>query len=182
MAGRPFLVFSCTLLFSGDIMLKKLLVVLGGLLFAAFAWAVDVNTATQAELESVKGIGTATAAAIIAERNKGGPFKSTQDLADRVNGIGEKNVEKFKAEGLTVGAAPAPAKPAGTIADVKQEVKKAIKDAPVQAKAVGRWARQEVKKTGAAIKQGATNLKNEVKSGVNSETNKTEENKEPADK
>jgi competence ComEA-like helix-hairpin-helix protein len=47
----------------------------------ARAQSVDVNTATQAELESLPGIGPKTAAEIIRERDEGGPFASVDDLA-----------------------------------------------------------------------------------------------------
>ncbi|KAF0101577.1 MAG: competence protein ComEA [bacterium] len=54
---------------------------LAGLLFSLSAWAaVDINTATQSELEAVKGIGPAKAKAIVEHRQKSGPFKSVDDL------------------------------------------------------------------------------------------------------
>lgn len=82
------------------------------LLLAGFmslpAWAaVDLNTASQSELESVKGLGPAKAKAILAHREKNGPFKSIDDLAN-VKGFGKASVAKLKAE-LTVGGD----KPAG---------------------------------------------------------------------
>lgn len=48
---------------------------------------VDVNRASAGELESLPGVGPATAAAIIAERERNGPFASFDDL-ERVAGIG----------------------------------------------------------------------------------------------
>ena len=44
---------------------------------AAYA-AVNINTATQAELETLQGIGPAKAKAIIDHRKKNGPFKSAE--------------------------------------------------------------------------------------------------------
>lgn len=71
------------------------------MLLASPAWAlVDVNTATRAELESVKGIGPATAQAIIEYRQKNGPFKRLEDL-EKVKGIGKATLDKLKGE-LTV--------------------------------------------------------------------------------
>ena len=105
-------------------MLKKLLmlfVVLVLSLSAGFAAAVEVNSADQAALESVKGIGPVHAKAIIDERTKNGPFKDADDLANRVKGIGQKSVKNLEAAGLTINgsSAPptgAPAKaPAGTM-------------------------------------------------------------------
>ena len=52
-----------------------LIIALLASLSVAFA-AVNVNTATQAELESLNGIGPAKAKAIIDYRTKNGPFKS----------------------------------------------------------------------------------------------------------
>lgn len=57
--------------------------------------AVNLNTATQAELEAVKGIGPSKAKAIIAHRDKNGPFKSVDDLAG-VKGFGKASVAKLK--------------------------------------------------------------------------------------
>ena len=65
----------------------------------AFA-AVNINTATPAELDSVKGIGPAKAQAIVDYRSKNGPFKSVEDLKN-VKGFGEKSITKLKGE-LTV--------------------------------------------------------------------------------
>ena len=73
----------------------------------AFA-AVDANTATQAELESVKGIGPKIAADIVAGR-KDGSYKDMADLTTRVKGIGETNAKAMAAGGLTVGGGKAAA-------------------------------------------------------------------------
>jgi competence protein ComEA len=51
------------------------------------AGPVNVNTATAAELESLPGVGPATATAIVDERTRNGPFASVDDL-ERVPGIG----------------------------------------------------------------------------------------------
>ena len=95
-------------------MIKKLLAVFLSL-FAAMAFAaVDVNKATPAELDTVKGIGPAIAAKIVAERGKGS-FKDWPDFIERVKGVGEGNAAKFSAEGLTINGAAfagAPAKAA----------------------------------------------------------------------
>jgi competence protein ComEA len=62
------------------------------------SWAaVNINTATQSELESVKGLGPSKAKAIIEYRDKNGPFKSIEDL-EKVKGFGKPSVDKLKGE------------------------------------------------------------------------------------
>jgi competence protein ComEA len=78
----------------------KLIVKLLGLMFllVGTSWAaVNINTATQSELESVKGLGPSKAKAIIDYREKNGAFKSLDDL-DKVKGFGKASVEKLKGE------------------------------------------------------------------------------------
>ena len=72
----------------------SLFLVAGLLAFPALA-AVDINTATQSELESVKGLGPAKAKAIIAYREAKGKFKSLDDL-DNVKGFGKASIDKLK--------------------------------------------------------------------------------------
>ena len=95
-------------------MLKKLLIVL----LASFALcsvaiaAADLNTASQQQLEAIKGIGPQKAKAIIEYRAKNGAFKTTEDVM-KVPGIKEGIYNKIKGE-ITVGgkssaAAPTPA-------------------------------------------------------------------------
>lgn len=70
--------------------------------FALTCWAaVDVNTATVADLDSIKGIGPSTSGKMMEER-KASPFKSWADLVQRVPGIGDKRAIKLSSEGLTV--------------------------------------------------------------------------------
>ena len=83
-------------------MLKKILAVLAMLYAAASFAAVDVNKATAAELDAVKGIGPATSKTIVDERKKHGDFKSWDDFISRVKGVGDGNARKFSADGLTV--------------------------------------------------------------------------------
>lgn len=67
--------------------------------------AVDVNTATVLELESVQGIGPKTAQVIIKERDRAGYYRSLKDLSERVKGIGPKKAARLAAAGLTASAA-----------------------------------------------------------------------------
>ncbi|KVL01104.1 ComEA family DNA-binding protein [Burkholderia territorii] len=94
-------------------MLKKLLMLFVALslsLTAGLAAAVEVNTADQAALESVKGLGPVKSKAIIDERTKNGPFKDADDLANRVKGLGTKSVGHLEENGLTIGGSSAPPK------------------------------------------------------------------------
>ncbi|NDA03037.1 MAG: hypothetical protein EBY97_06300, partial [Burkholderiaceae bacterium] len=63
---------------------------------------VNVNTASQTELESIRGLGPSKAKAIIAEREKGGAFYDSYDLQSRVRGIGERSVGKLMENGLKI--------------------------------------------------------------------------------
>jgi competence protein ComEA len=56
---------------------------------------VSLNTATEAQLEQLPGIGPALAQAILAERAAHGPFRSAADLA-RVHGIGAGTVRRLE--------------------------------------------------------------------------------------
>jgi competence protein ComEA len=93
-------------------MLKKFLAIMAMLLATTCFAAVDVNKATAAELDGIKGIGPGTSTKILDERKKGN-FKNWTDFIERVSGVGESNAAKFSAEGMTVngeafkGAAPA---------------------------------------------------------------------------
>lgn len=57
--------------------------------------ALNLNTASQAELEGVKGIGPVKAKAIMDYRKQHGDFKSVDEL-DNVRGIGEATIVKLK--------------------------------------------------------------------------------------
>ena len=87
---------------------------------SAFA-AVDVNSASEADLDSIKGIGPGTSTRILSER-KMGKFKDWADLIQRVSGIGEKRAAKLSAEGLTVNGVAHQT----TSAPVKPMLKKAM--------------------------------------------------------
>lgn len=97
-------------------MLKKLFALIITLAAAvSFAAALDINKASEAELDSIKGIGPGTSSKILAERKKAA-FKDWADLIARVSGIGAVKAGHFSAEGVTVNGLPfkpASADPAG---------------------------------------------------------------------
>ena len=55
----------------------------------------DLNEATAAQLDTLPGVGPATAAAIVAHRAAKGPFRSVDGLAD-VRGIGPAKLEQLR--------------------------------------------------------------------------------------
>jgi len=86
-----------------SMIMAMVLVLSGSIVFAQKL--VDLNGASQKDLESIKGVGPATAKKIIAGR----PYKSVDELSK--SGLSTKQVEAIKPF-VTVGsAAPAPAEP-----------------------------------------------------------------------
>lgn len=63
---------------------------------SAGSGTVDINTADATELQRLPGVGEATAAAIVEDRTRNGPFASPEDIM-RVSGIGEKKFERMRA-------------------------------------------------------------------------------------
>jgi len=101
--------------------LKHLIPTLAAMLLlaplGAYAEPVNINTADATALaKALNGVGPAKAKAIIAYRDKNGPFKSVDQLA-MVEGFSQKLIDKNRADiklgGDKPGAAAAPAaKPA----------------------------------------------------------------------
>ncbi len=74
------------------------------------AWAaINLNTATVEQLDTLKGVGPGKAKAIVAYRDKNGPFKTVDDLK-KVKGFGDKSIAKLRPELTVSGGAAAPAK------------------------------------------------------------------------
>lgn len=68
------------------------------LFFSSLVWAqININSADAETLATLNGIGQAKAEAIVKHRQTNGPFKSVEELVE-VKGIGEKMLEKIKAE------------------------------------------------------------------------------------
>lgn len=117
---------------------------------AAFAGQVNLNTASESELDTLKGVGPVKAKAIIDYRAKNGPFKSVDDL-EKVPGFGKKTVDKLRAD-LTVNGGAAPSKVEGK---AKPEAKKDAAPAKVEEKAKPATKGDEKAKTAADAKKGA---------------------------
>jgi competence protein ComEA len=90
------------------------------------AYATDANRASQAELETVKGIGPGLSAKILKAR-EAGPFKDWNDLVERVGGVGAGNAAKFSQAGLTVGGAAFVVKAMPAKAEKAEKAPKAVK-------------------------------------------------------
>lgn len=138
-------------------MLKKILLALA-MFYGAMAFAaVDVNKASAAQLDGVKGIGPVLSGKILDERKKG-EFKSWDDFITRVPGIGEGNASKLSAEGLTVGTAKysGPSK-AG---DAKKDDKKAAaKEEPKKDEKKAEVKKDDTKTVATAAKPAASAAK-----------------------
>jgi competence protein ComEA len=84
-----------------NLLLRGTLAILGMMALPVLA-AVNINTASQSELEAVRGLGPAKAKAIIEYREANGGFKSVDEL-DKVKGFGRASIDKLRDE-LSVGA------------------------------------------------------------------------------
>jgi competence protein ComEA len=83
---------------------------------------VNLNTASVAELEGLKGIGAAKAKAIVEHREKNGQFQSVDDLK-LVRGIGDRMLDQLRPQ-LTVGNGKADGAPAAAAPPAPAAAKK----------------------------------------------------------
>ena len=100
---------------------NRVLILLGLGFLAVAGAATELNSASVAELDSIKGIGPATSAKIVDERQRG-PFKDWPDFVRRVHGVGEKSAARLSEHGLTVNGThySFPAKPASAASSALQ--------------------------------------------------------------
>jgi competence protein ComEA len=107
-------------------MLKKIAGLFLALGFVSLTWAqqIDLNKATEAQLDGLKGIGPVLTKQVISERAKA-PFKDWNDVTTRVKGIGVQKASSLSQQGVRVQGASFD----GKKADTKPE-KAAGKDAP----------------------------------------------------
>jgi len=108
---------------------------------ALFAMSLtQLNSASKEDLMQINGIGEKKAAAIIKERKKG-KFKSYDDLASRVNGIGTQTAANIK-NGVKAGE---------KVKKVKKTAKKKVKKPTVKKEA----AKKRVSKSTSKVKKTA---------------------------
>jgi len=74
-------------------------------LLPAVAAALEINTASRAQLEQLPGLGVATTERILQARTER-PFADWNDLAARVAGVRGKRAEQLDRQGLTVNGRP----------------------------------------------------------------------------
>ena len=130
------------------------------LLFAVLlAWAgmalaaVNINTATREQLETLDGVGPVKAQAIIDYRNKNGPYKALADIK-KVDGIGDATFEKIRTRINLTGQTTVPAStPAAAPAPKAEPKAKAPSDAQLKADAKKQEA--DAKKDEAKMKADA---------------------------
>lgn len=81
--------------------------VFAGLMLAFFshATALDVNQASEAELDGLRGIGPPFTRRLMAARAQH-PFKDWPDLMQRVSGMGPRVAQSLSDQGLTVQGLP----------------------------------------------------------------------------
>ena len=105
-----------------EIMKKLLVVLFAWILSYGIAFAVvNINTATEAELQTLKGIGPTRAKAIVDYRTKHGPFKTVDDL-EKVPGIGPATMKQIRSDVAVSG--PTTTEKAGTKTKTDDSAKK----------------------------------------------------------
>ena len=99
-------------------MLKKIAGFVCALGFAGLTWAqqLDLNKATEVELDALKGVGPVLTKAVMDERKKA-PFKNWEDATSRVKGLGPQKASSLSDQGVRVQGSPYTAKSADSAKD-----------------------------------------------------------------
>jgi competence protein ComEA len=108
--------------------------------FASLTWAqqIDLNKATEVELDALKGVGPVLTKAVMDERKKA-PFKNWEDATSRVKGLGPQKASSLSEQGVRVQGSAysvkvAETKPAAKDASADKAAAKAAKPADATAK------------------------------------------------
>src|SRR5678815_2074111 len=139
--------------------MKRILGFLAALLaYAGLAFgAVNINSATQEQLESLNGIGPVKAKAIIDYRTKNGRFQALEDIK-KVDGIGDVTFQKIKGDIQLTGTTVVPKaaeKSADKPAPAKETAKEKAADTKAKAKEESAEAKAETKDAVATTKAKA---------------------------
>jgi competence protein ComEA len=121
-------------------MWKKIAGVLLTIGFAGLAWAqqIDLNKASEVELDALKGVGPVLTKAVMDERKKA-PFKDWEDATSRVKGLGPQKASSLSEQGVRVQGSAytvkvADQKPAAKDASADKAAAKPAKPAEAAAK------------------------------------------------
>lgn len=84
-------------------MLKKIMALLWALGWLGLAWAqtLELNKASEMELDGLKGVGPVLTREIMGQRQKA-PFKDWADFTSRVKGMGPQKASSLSAQGVRV--------------------------------------------------------------------------------
>ncbi len=84
-------------------MLKTITSALLAFGFAGLTWAqqIDLNKATEVELDALKGVGPVLTKSVMEERKKA-PFKDWEDATSRVKGLGPQKASSLSEQGVRV--------------------------------------------------------------------------------
>lgn len=101
-------------------MLKKIAGALLAIGFVGLSWAqtIDLNKASEVELDALKGVGPVLTKALMNERKKA-PFKDWEDATSRVKGLGPQKASSLSEQGVRVQGSAYTAKSTGTAAEKK---------------------------------------------------------------
>ncbi len=115
-------------------MWKKIAGVLLTLGFAGLTWAqqIDLNKASEVELDALKGVGPVLTKELMNERKKA-PFKDWEDVTSRVKGLGPHKASSLSAQGVRVQGSAYTTPSAGKATEKKtakasESAKDAVKD------------------------------------------------------
>lgn len=125
-------------------MWKKIAAVLLAIGFAGLTMAqqIDLNKASEVELDALKGVGPVLTKELMSERKKA-PFKDWEDVTSRVKGIGPQKAGSLSEQGVRVQGSAYTAKSAATAAVKNPAKTDTTKDASVKPKDAPKDASKE---------------------------------------